>query len=263
MCDEKKRNKFTDMLKEQNIISSEFIKIPESAYLVVGASLGEDKSDRFFYDDPCFYMIGLDICPEIQKNRNRFISSNITESFTILRLGHVFCKKFETVVIDFQVNKFFIDGPGSIKAFIFLRIIQNLLKMIKPGGKLIFLKDHIIVDTFLELFNNPLESEFKIEGVEIEIKPVNETIDENYAAEQVYSALLTKNLSEKVFSINMSCVIFTINSPTILDTTLQNAGKQNKKKRQTKKKIKFQTKKKIKFQTKKKIKFQTKKKINI
>ena len=101
-----RQEKALQRLKEINVISEDFIAVQENSTLVVGASVGENTSGRDFYTDPTFYLLGLDIHPEVEDGRDRFIAADLNNSNNMTLLKLAFNQKFETVIIDVEVIKF-------------------------------------------------------------------------------------------------------------------------------------------------------------
>lgn len=207
-------------LKEKKVISEKFIglhkdhiDVPENSKLVVGASIGENTTGRNFYDDPTFYLLGLDFKEETMEGRDRFIAADLNIFELQLKLSFVFNQKFKTVVIDWEVIKF-IRGN-------FIKIIDVLCNMIVPGGKLIFLKGNIATLIFLENHQNP---DYIIDNpvtkskiyANIKVEPIATTIKENPEAGRVYQAFIDlKSIKE-----NAECVIITILEPYTSKTTI-------------------------------------------
>jgi hypothetical protein len=204
-----KPQKALNRLKTINVISEEFIvNIPENSTLVVGASVGENKTGRDFYNDPTFYLLGLDINPTAIDGRNRFIASDLNDSNNMTSLTLAFNQKFKTVIIDVEVIKF-IQGNFSM-------IVGILCNMIVPDGKLIFLKGHEATQNFITKHNTPdYITQNKLTKSEIhatiKVESITTTMDENPAAKRVYSAIvLDENLS--FIKKDDKCVIITISN---------------------------------------------------
>jgi hypothetical protein len=200
-------------LKENKVLSENFIDVPENSTLVVGASIGENTTGRNFYDDPNFYLLGLDYKEETMKGRDRFIAADLNFFLLQKMLSLVFNQKFKTVVIDFEVIKF-IQGN-------FTKIIEVLCNMIVPGGKLIFLKGQYATLIFLEnhqspdyIIDNPL-TKSKIYA-NIKVEPIATVIEEYPEAERVYQAFIQSAFIKE----DAECVIITISNPDTSETTI-------------------------------------------
>jgi hypothetical protein len=203
-----KPKKALQRLKEANVISDNFIfDVPENSTLVVGASVGESKTDRDFYNDPTFYLLGLDIHPEVIDGRNRFIAADLNNSNNMTSLTFVFNQKFKTVIIDVEVIKF-IRGNFSM-------IVEVLCNIIVPGGKLIFLKGHEATQNFLTEHNTPdYTTENKLTKSEIhatiKVESITTTMGENPAAKRLYKVF--QNEEYKFIKEDAECVIITISN---------------------------------------------------
>lgn len=200
-----RQEKAFQRLKEINVISEDFIAVKENSTLVVGASVGENTTGRDFYNDPTFYLLGLDIHPELKDGRDRFIAADLNNSNNMTLLKLAFNQKFETVIIDVEVIKY-IRG-------LFSKIIEVLCNMIVPGGKLIFLKGHEATQHFLTE-HNTLEytTENKLTKSEIyatiKVKPIADTIAENPKVGRVYEVFQTDQY--KIIKEDAECVIIQI-----------------------------------------------------
>ena len=206
---EKREKASLQRLKENNIISEDFIvNIPENSTLVVGASVGDDTTDRDFYNDPTFYLLGLDINPEVIDGRNRFIATDLNTYDYRTVLTIVFNQKFKTVIIDVEVIKWINKQ--------FSEIIEVLCNMIVPGGKLIFLKGHPDTPNFLTNHNTPdYTTENRLTKSEIhatiKVESITTTMDENPAAKRVYSAIVL-NKASSFLKEDDQCVILTVSN---------------------------------------------------
>lgn len=114
-CDETIRIRAKEVLREQNLLDPDTIQNP--AYLVIGAKPGEDTKGREFYDNPAYYTLdNTGVGP-------RHISADFNELFLMTRLSKLYCGKFDCVIFDYSVYKFFDTSR-----------LDFLLRMVKPDG---------------------------------------------------------------------------------------------------------------------------------
>jgi hypothetical protein len=120
-CDERKRDLAFKYMPELLTIT----KIPAVAHLVIGATPGEFRKGRTFYDDPAYYL--TDVRKIDGEDTSRFFKCDFTYLSNYNRVGIVFCECFDTVICDYSVFHHF----GSYSS------VPSLFSMVKPGGSLI------------------------------------------------------------------------------------------------------------------------------
>jgi len=116
MCDDVKRNKVKELYAGR---FPDPDKIPEVAYLVIGAKPNEDRKGRDFYDNPAYYTLDRE-----QVDEPRHISFDFNESFTeFTHLSFLYCAKFDVVIFDHSTYKLFNSENLNL-----------LVDMVKPDG---------------------------------------------------------------------------------------------------------------------------------
>ena len=126
--------KLAEDMCERIIIKPNVATIPNPAYLVIGATPDEERFGRTYYDDPHYYQLGLKVpYSEITGDTSRFICANFRNNDKMSEFGVTYSNRFDVIAFDMSVFKYLygMDIP------IILKILSNIVKALKPGGKFI------------------------------------------------------------------------------------------------------------------------------